>query len=124
MPKVRSLMPCTTSVVGDTAYLRLHGRNEKGWLLNGYDTRYDYLYNGKELREIMRRLDALSGRCARVVIACNNSTEGKSAANAFQIIAALRGPVNMPAQSLRAFPFLRDIASAQSAQADLFKHAG
>lgn len=124
MPKVRSLMPCGTTVIGDTAYLRLHGRNEKGWLLNGYDTRYDYLYNGKELREILRRVEALAGRCERIIISCNNSTDGKSVANALQIVAAMRGAVNIPGTSLRAFPFLRDIAAGASAEVDLFKQAG
>ena len=59
LPRMKQLMPFITGVVGDTAYLRLHGRNEKGWLLNGMDTRYFYLYTGREWREIARRLHAL-----------------------------------------------------------------
>src|SRR5512142_1935440 len=37
LPRIRQFMPFGTAVNGDTAYLRLHGRNDKGWLLNGMD---------------------------------------------------------------------------------------
>lgn len=113
LPRVRQLMPFITGVVGDHAYLRLHGRNEKGWLLNGMETRYDYLYNSKELRELGRRLDALSQKCSYITVICNNTTHGKAVANAFQILSLLRDGrhVLVSQATLNAFPHLQDIAS-------------
>jgi uncharacterized protein YecE (DUF72 family) len=116
MPRVRQYMPFITAVCGESAYLRLHGRNEKGWLLNGYDSRYDYQYNTREIREITRRLRSLETRCRTVMVICNNNTGGKSLPLAFQLLAAIREgkPVAVPPGTLRAFPFLSSIASPSS----------
>jgi uncharacterized protein YecE (DUF72 family) len=125
LPRVRQLMPFLTGVVGETAYLRLHGRNEKGWLLNTMDTRYDYLYNARELMELRRRLDALSGRCRRVVVICNNTTGGKAVANALQLGCALhegdRFPV--PDAAFRTFPSVQELGAPME-QATLFDRPG
>jgi uncharacterized protein YecE (DUF72 family) len=122
LPRVRQLMPFTTSVSGETAYLRLHGRNEKGWLLNGMDTRYDYSYNSRELRELLRRISAMTTRCRRVIVIFNNTTGGRAVANAFQLATFLRDgvQVDVPAAALRAFPHLREIARAVDPSAALF----
>lgn len=122
MPKVNQYMPFLTGLVGDTAYLRLHGRNEKGWLLNGYDSKYDYLYNGKELAEIRRRLDAMAGRCRQGMMICNNTTGGKAVATAFQIAANLRQGAELviPPMTYRAFPLLQEIGRPKEAHATLF----
>jgi uncharacterized protein YecE (DUF72 family) len=113
MPRVKQYMPFITAVCGEAAYLRLHGRNEKGWMLNGYDARYDYQYNTREVREIARRLRGLEGRCRSVTVICNNNTGGKSLPIAFQLLSALRDgkPVAVPPRTLRAFPYLGPIAS-------------
>ncbi|HTY57716.1 MAG TPA: DUF72 domain-containing protein [Bacteroidota bacterium] len=118
MPRIRQYMPFITAVCGDAAYLRLHGRNEKGWMLNGYDARYDYQYNSREIREITRRLRGLEGRCRTVTVICNNNTGGKSLPVAFQILSALREgkPVPIPERTLRAFPFLRPIAAPDAGE--------
>lgn len=112
IPKIRHYMPFLTGTAGDAAYLRLHGRNEKGWLLNAYDARYDYLYNARETREIEKRLAVLTPRCAFTTVIANNSTGGKSIPVALQLLAAVRGgkPVPVPAAALEAFPYLRPIA--------------
>ncbi len=121
LPRVRQYMPHTTFVIGDTAYLRLHGRNEKGWLLNAYDARYDYLYNSREIRELNRRLTTLSQRCNRVIVICNNTTSGKAVATAFQLQAALSGAmVRIPAPTLQAFPHLESIAEPAPQEGFLF----
>jgi uncharacterized protein YecE (DUF72 family) len=124
LPRIRQFMPFLTGVVGDEAYLRLHGRNEKGWLLDGMDTRYDYLYNSREVRELTRRIDALSQRCKRITVICNNTTNAKAVANAFQLTAAWRHSkaLPIPVNSLRAFPQLGDIA--QQIEPPLFEQAG
>ena len=121
MPRIRQYMPFITAVCGDTAYLRLHGRNEKGWMLDGYDARYDYQYNTREIREITRRLRVLDGRCRVVTAICNNTTAGKSLPAAFQLLSALREgrPVSIPSRTLRAFPFLSPIAGSGSGEIPL-----
>lgn len=122
LPRVRQFMPFTTGVVGETAYLRLHGRNEKGWLLNGFDARYDYLYNGRELREINRRLQALYGQCGRATVIFNNTTGGKAVANAFQLAITLREgkPLAIPPSTLKTFPHLEQIGHSPEAELPLF----
>lgn len=108
LPRIKQLMPFVTGVVGDTAYLRLHGRNEKGWLQNDPDARYDYLYNGRELRELRRRIDVLAEKCSRIVIIFNNTTDGKAVANAFQMISSLIDgkQLQLPEATATAFPSL------------------
>jgi uncharacterized protein YecE (DUF72 family) len=118
IPRIRRYMPFMAGTAGDAAYLRLHGRNEKGWLLNGYDARYDYLYNTREIRELGKRLDALTPRCRKATVIANNSTGGKSIPLAFQLQAIVREgkPVPVPAESLNAFPFLRQVAQPETAE--------
>jgi len=112
LPRIRQYMPFVAAVCGSGAYLRLHGRNEKGWMLNGYDARYDYQYNSREIREITRRLRELDRRSKNVTVICNNTTGGKSVPVAFQLIAATSegGTAAIPPRALEAFPFLRSIA--------------
>lgn len=122
LPRIRQFMPFTTGGTPGDLYVRLHGRNEKGWLLNGMDTRYDYLYNGREIHEIRRRIEATGRNCSRTIIVCNNTTGGKAVANALQLRSALREgkPVHVPRASLRAFPFLQNIAQPDEAETSLF----
>jgi len=121
-PRIKQFMPCTTGTVGDTAYLRLHGRNEKGWLLNGLDSRYDYLYNTREVRELARRLDTLSKRCIRAIVICNNTTKGKAIASALQLQSAIRKEKHLPIPkaALQPFPHLREIRSLVETDDSLF----
>jgi uncharacterized protein YecE (DUF72 family) len=115
LPRVGHLMPFLTGVDGDTAYLRLHGRNENGWLRGGWDARYDYLYNARELREIARRIGLLTEKCSRVLVLCNTTPHGKSIATAFRLASASREDRGLviPARTLEAFPALQDIALPQ-----------
>jgi len=122
LPRTRQFMPFITEVVGETAYLRLHGRNERGWLIDEMDTRYDYLYNRRETLELKHRLNALSRKCRRVIVIFNNTTAGKAIANALQLKAALREErtVTVPAATLQAFPGLQDISHPHAAEDSLF----
>ncbi|RPH38103.1 DUF72 domain-containing protein [bacterium] len=130
MPRVKHLMPFSPNVAGETAYLRLHGRNEKGWLLDNIEARYDYLYNNRELQELRRRLEALSAHCKQVIIICNNTTDGKAVATALQLTSMLRSdkagmkPLAVPAATFNAFPVLHDIATPYEQQASLFAASG
>jgi uncharacterized protein YecE (DUF72 family) len=55
------------------AYLRLHGRNAKGWK-NAQTAveRHTYLYRPSELKEIVRRIRKLERRAERVRVVANN----------------------------------------------------
>ncbi len=130
MPRVKHFMPFSPNVAGETAYLRLHGRNEKGWLLDDYEARYDYLYNARELQELRRRLEALSVRCQQVMIICNNTAGGKAVATALQLTGMLRADrpgmktLEVPSAAFRAFPVLREIAMPYERQGSLFGAGG
>jgi uncharacterized protein YecE (DUF72 family) len=107
--------------VGGQAYLRLHGRNEKGWLLNTYDYRYDYLYNSRELTEIRKRIMAIPESCERIVVVWNNTPGGKALANALHLLALLHNSngIPIPEATRRAFPHLEQF-SQHSEPATLF----
>jgi len=121
LPRLKGYMSCRSDVVGDDAYLRLHGRNDKGWLLNGVDTRYDYLYNGREIREIVRRLSHLAEKSKRVFVVCNNTTGAKAVANAYQLKSALSGEkeLHISERSGEVFPFLRSLEMPGKSQIEL-----
>jgi uncharacterized protein YecE (DUF72 family) len=130
MPRVKHLMPFSPNVAGETAYLRLHGRNEKGWLLDNYEARYDYLYNAREIQELRRRLEALSVRCQQVIIICNNTAGGKAVATALQLTSMLRAdkpgmkPLEVPAAAFNTFPVLHEISIPYEQQGSLFGGPG
>ncbi|HTP13377.1 MAG TPA: hypothetical protein VMM37_07085, partial [Bacteroidota bacterium] len=83
------------------------------------------LYNGRELAELRRRMEALKGRCRDGMIVCNNTTGGKAVATAFQIAAMLRQGAGLPIPPMayRAFPVLQEIAQRSEAGATLFDQA-
>jgi len=122
LPRMQQYMPFFTRTVGDTAYLRLHGRNEKGWLANDMDARYDYLYNSRELIELKRRVENLSRHCSRVIVTFNNTTGGKAIPNGLCLTTHLRGgkQLVLPAASLSSFPHLQEIGSPDAEELSLF----
>lgn len=113
LPRMRQYMPFLTTPAGDTPYLRLHGRNERGWLVDATDARYDYLYNAREIVELRRRVDAMAPRGGTVIVSLNNTTGGKAVANALQLRSALAGGarIQVPEPALRAFPILKEVAA-------------
>lgn len=111
LPAVNHYRPFHTSICGSTAYIRLHGRNERGWLTDELDARYDYLYNGKEIKELSRRVAALQQKVEEIILICNNTTGGKAVANALQVLSAIRHnkPILIPQKTMQAFPQLERI---------------
>jgi uncharacterized protein YecE (DUF72 family) len=106
LPRIKQFPVTFPRPSGQRAYFRMHGRNEKGWLLNGYDVRYDYLYNARELRESKRRVLSVPPDCTDAYVIWNNTTGGKALANALEMDAILHDgrPLALPASTLRAFP--------------------
>lgn len=126
LPALRHFPPFLTETLGETTYVRLHGRNEKGWLLNGMDSRYDYLYNTKEIREIVRKTRNIASASRSVLLSCNNTTAGKAIANALQFTAALRGQkrVLIPERAETAFPSLQQIGTTLEGSHPLLSEEG
>ncbi len=121
-PRLRQFIPFVTGVTDDRAYLRAHGRNERGWLQNGLDVRYDYLYNSREIRELARRVSSFLLKCSEVTVIFNNTTGGKAVANALQLSGALREGKRLviPLATARAFPFLQGCVPEEEAKQMLF----
>jgi len=75
-------------VIGDTAYIRLHGRNAEHWW-GGGNLRYDYLYNETELQEWKDKLDRIRGETKKAFIFFNNCHLGQAVKNARQLMRML-----------------------------------
>lgn len=125
LPRIKQFPVTFPRPRGERSYFRLHGRNEKGWLLNTYDVRYDYLYNARELRELKRRVLTSPTGCTDAYVIMNNTTGGKAVANAFEMLSSLYDghSVPIPAATLQAFPQLASIARPAPATGSLFDGA-
>jgi len=84
-PRLRGLMPPELITIGDTAYIRLHGRNADHWW-GGGNLRYDYLYNESELQEWKQKLDRIRGDAKKAFIFFNNCHLGQAVKNARQMM--------------------------------------
>jgi uncharacterized protein YecE (DUF72 family) len=96
---------------GSIGYLRLHGRNATQWFRRGAerDDKYDYLYGPSEIEALARKAERIAGEHVETSVVTNNHFEGKAVANAFEILAALRGaPVPAPSEIVASFPHLED----------------
>jgi uncharacterized protein YecE (DUF72 family) len=70
-----NVLPTVIAVTSGTAYVRMHGRNERTWNIRGRTAaeRFDYLYSDPELREWIEPLRELSGICDRTYVMFNNN---------------------------------------------------
>lgn len=130
-PGLSGMAEFDASIVGSTAYIRLHGRNVDKWgasrkdlarKLKNQDTgrggsgdrnaRYDYLYRSGELDEIEKQVSKVQERCNRVYVVANNHPMGKAVANALDLIKRLRRQENVrvPDTVIKYFPELGKIA--------------
>ncbi len=80
-PRLQGLLPPEMRLIGDTAYVRLHGRNADHWW-NGGALRYDYNYSPDELQEWKTKIEQLKGRAKKVFIFFNNCHLGQAVKNA------------------------------------------
>ena len=80
-PRLRGLLPPELITTGDTAYVRLHGRNAEHWW-GGGALRYDYLYNESELQEWKDKIERLKGEATKAFIFFNNCHLGQAVKNA------------------------------------------
>lgn len=91
-PALPGLMPGDAFVVGDTGYVRLHGRNAASWWRGSNSERYDYDYSESELREWAGKIRGLSGRASSIYVFFNNCHAGQAARNAKLLKTLLAAP--------------------------------
>lgn len=81
-PRLNGLVPPVARLTGDTAYVRLHGRNQKTWWGRGGGDRYDYDYSPEELKEWVEKIRELAERANKTYVFFNNCHAGQAARNA------------------------------------------
>lgn len=99
--------------VGETRYLRLHGRNREAWSnpAAGRDALYNYLYSGEELDALAARAQRLAPGAKQVLVAANNHYQGKELVNAIELRArSLQRKVPVPPLLRERYPRLDGIA--------------
>lgn len=84
-----TVQPLVATTSPHLAYLRLHGRNAKGWL--GHSGRYDYDYSTEELVGFAEIVEQLAGSATQVHVMFNNNEKGAGTHNALVLIGMLRG---------------------------------
>ncbi len=110
-PALHDCIGPTMHVFGDSAYVRFHGRNAPNWFADHVPAfeRYNYLYSDDELRDWVRRLNAIAERAHDVYVFANNHYRGQGPANALELKALLgKAQVDAPDQLVAAFPRLRE----------------
>lgn len=98
LPDAPRLPRPTRINTGPSAFLRLHGRNRKGWTdaAAGRDTRYDYLYEQDEVSELLAIVETLLERAPRVLVTANNHFQAHAPA-AMVMMRSLREGRRVPA---------------------------
>jgi len=76
---VPSVLDVNTS---DIAYFRLHGRNTESWWGSDSRSRYDYLYNDKELEGISQRIKRIIIKADKILVYFNNHARAQAVKNA------------------------------------------
>jgi uncharacterized protein YecE (DUF72 family) len=80
-PALTGLFPRRAYLVGDTAYVRFHGRNARDWWSGG-SLRYDYKYTREELEQWTKLIREMAGRASQTYIFFNNCHAGHAVLNA------------------------------------------
>jgi uncharacterized protein YecE (DUF72 family) len=86
-----SMPPVTAATTSSLAVVRFHGRNRESWKKPGLSAaeRFDYLYDEKELREWVPRIEQLAGEARQLHVLFNNCYADKGVRNAKQMAALL-----------------------------------
>ncbi len=85
-PPPTMLPPLDAVTRPDLAYLRLHGRNARGWVKGrSVAERFGYRYDGAELEEIAQRAESLAEQAGTVRVMANNNRGGDAPVAATQL---------------------------------------
>jgi uncharacterized protein YecE (DUF72 family) len=84
MPHFKTLVRESSDVTSEIAYVRFHGRNAANWWRGTNETRYDYLYEARELEPWIDRLVdmAAAPKVKEVLAFFNNHRRGQAVRNA------------------------------------------
>ncbi|HTQ96534.1 MAG TPA: DUF72 domain-containing protein [Candidatus Acidoferrum sp.] len=112
----------STSPVG---YVRLHGRRYDTWFSDNPATpafeRYNYLYSPEELDPWVGRIRTVVDKSRDTFVITNNHFQGKSVANALQLISILKNTkVKVPEPLRQHYPELEEIAQNPPLEPTLF----
>lgn len=130
-PQFSNSLPPTGLATSPVGYVRLHGRNHQQWwehdeeedprALPHVAARYNYLYSAAEIAEWKPRIDQVASQARTTYVVTNNHYEGKSVANALQLIHLLIGePIETPPSLLNFYPELVPISKNAPVQGSLF----
>ncbi|MHC9540700.1 MAG: DUF72 domain-containing protein [Vulcanimicrobiota bacterium] len=84
LPEQRTLPPFIPHACGNTAYLRLHGRNSN-WFNSTREERYNYQYSDSELEEFIPHIRLLDREVPLSLIYFNNCHAGAAMRNALRL---------------------------------------
>ena len=88
-PDLKGLLPKQDIVTSKEAYIRFHGRNEKDWWDGQGSARYDYEYNGDQLKEWLTNISNILKKTYKTYIFFNNHPNGQAISNAQQMMKIL-----------------------------------
>jgi uncharacterized protein YecE (DUF72 family) len=111
-PVARNSFNLRVCTIGEHAYFRLHGRNDKAWFSRGAgrDETYNYKYANGELDEIVRRAVEIASMTRSLTLVANNHYQGKEAVNILQVKSRLTGrKVRVPDLLAEKYPELEQI---------------
>lgn len=84
-PQMSALLKPDLFATTDTAYIRLHGRNNEKWW-NGGELRYDYDYSETELENWRNKVMKIKAKVQKVYVFFNNCHHGQAAKNALEFM--------------------------------------
>ena len=114
-PRIGHSLAPTERVTTPLGYARFHGRNYEQWFSNGDhpEERYNYLYSLSELRAWEEKIRHIAARSEVTYVITNNHYQGKSIANALQMVHLLgRRPVRGPEELVHRYPELAPIVQS------------
>jgi uncharacterized protein YecE (DUF72 family) len=85
MPDLKGLPHVLDVLTSPFAYFRLHGRNEDKWWGSDSRSRYDYLYNEKELEGVIQRIKRIVIKADKILVYFNNHARGQAIKNAMSL---------------------------------------
>jgi uncharacterized protein YecE (DUF72 family) len=120
----QSLEPSEVSTA-PVGYVRLHGRRYDTWFSDHPATptfeRYNYLYSPEELAPWVGRIRTVVDKSRDTFVITNNHFQGKSVANALQLLSILKNTkVKVPEPLRQHYPELEEIAKDMPLEPTLF----
>jgi uncharacterized protein YecE (DUF72 family) len=88
-PHLKGLMPFCPVSTSEIGYFRFHGRNPN-WFDSPLSVRYDYLYNGSELKSFIEPVKDVNKKVKKTLVYFNNCHAGSAAKNAIQLTKMLK----------------------------------